>query len=68
MRDLFVNLFTMKKAVAFNVEIDHGQILHSLEKLQQSTVSSDEKRFEKVLRLWVSVYNDSSYKTWKLFH
>ncbi len=46
----------MKKAVAFNIEIDHGQILCSLEKLHRLTVPSNDRRFEEVLRLWVSVY------------
>lgn len=55
-RDLFVNLITMEKAVAFDIQIDYGHILFSLEKLRQSALPSDEKRFEKVLRLWVSVY------------
>lgn len=50
----------MKKAVAFNIEIDYGQILYSLEKLHQSAVPSDDKHFEKVLRLWVSVYNSDN--------
>lgn len=49
-----VNYFAMEKALAFNIENDHGQILYSLEKLHKSAVPSDTKRFEKVLRLWVS--------------
>lgn len=50
----------MQKAVAFNIDVDYGHILYSLEKLHQSAVPSDEKRFEKVLRLWVSVYKNSN--------
>lgn len=49
----------MKKAMAFVIEVDHGHILSSLRKLHEISLRSDEKRFAKVLRLWVSAYNVS---------
>lgn len=50
----------MGKAVVSNIEIDHSQILYALKKLRKSAVSSDQKRFKNVLRLWVSVFNVSN--------